>query len=36
MQVHGFMMFLAWGVFFPGGVMAARYIKHINQNGWLQ
>ncbi|GBG88691.1 hypothetical protein CBR_g48221 [Chara braunii] len=25
--VHGFMMFLAWGVLLPGGVMAARYLK---------
>ncbi|XP_024390031.1 cytochrome b561, DM13 and DOMON domain-containing protein At5g54830 isoform X2 [Physcomitrium patens] len=36
LEVHGFMMFFAWGLFFPGGAMAARYFKHINQDGWLR
>jgi hypothetical protein len=34
LAVHGFMMFLAWGLFFPGGMMAARYMKHLDQ--WFQ
>lgn len=36
LQVHGFMMFFAWGLFFPGGAMVARYFKHINQDGWMR
>ncbi|EFJ28588.1 hypothetical protein SELMODRAFT_441097 [Selaginella moellendorffii] len=34
--VHGFMMFLAWAVLFPGGVVAARYLKHLENNVWFQ
>ena len=36
LQVHGFMMFSAWGLFFPCGAMVARYFKHINQDGWIR
>eukprot|EP00850_Spirogloea_muscicola_P018145 SM000163S02313 [mRNA] locus=s163:117559:130545:+ [translate_table: standard] len=31
--VHGFMMFIAWGLLLPFGMLAARYIK---KGDWLQ
>ncbi|KAL2343131.1 hypothetical protein Fmac_004416 [Flemingia macrophylla] len=34
--VHGFMMFVAWGILLPGGVLAARYLKHLKGNGWYR
>lgn len=34
--VHGFMMFLAWGILLPGGVLAARYMKHLKGDGWYR
>ncbi|KAI3737975.1 hypothetical protein L2E82_27993 [Cichorium intybus] len=34
--VHGFMMFLAWGMFLPGGVLAARYLKDVNGDIWFK
>jgi uncharacterized membrane protein len=34
--VHGFMMFLAWGIFLLGGVLATRYLKHVKEDGWFQ
>ncbi|GKV27844.1 hypothetical protein SLEP1_g36967 [Rubroshorea leprosula] len=36
LAVHGFMMFLAWGILLPGGILAARYLKHVKGNGWYQ
>ena len=27
LAVHGFMMFVAWGILLPGGIMAARYLS---------
>ncbi|TYG96538.1 hypothetical protein ES288_A11G358500v1 [Gossypium darwinii] len=36
LAVHGFMMFLAWGILIPGGILAARYLKHVNGDGWYQ
>ncbi|GMH10876.1 hypothetical protein Nepgr_012717 [Nepenthes gracilis] len=36
LAVHGFMMFLAWGIFLPGGVLAARYLKHVKGDGWYR
>ncbi|KAI3696637.1 hypothetical protein L6452_29074 [Arctium lappa] len=36
LAVHGFMMFLAWGMFFPGGILAARYMKHVNGDVWFK
>lgn len=36
LAVHGFMMFLAWGILLPGGVLAARYLKHLKGDGWFQ
>ncbi|KAG0604091.1 hypothetical protein M758_10G144000 [Ceratodon purpureus] len=36
LAVHGFMMFFAWGLLFPGGAMIARYLKHINPDGFLR
>ncbi|CAK9178627.1 unnamed protein product [Ilex paraguariensis] len=36
LAVHGFMMFLAWGILFPGGILAARYLKHVTGDGWFQ
>lgn len=36
LAVHGFMMFLAWALLLPGGVLAARYLKHLKDNGWFQ
>lgn len=27
-QVHGFMMFMAWGILIPFGMLAARYLKN--------
>ncbi|CAN1244587.1 Cytochrome b561, DM13 and DOMON domain-containing protein At5g54830 [Linum perenne] len=36
LAVHGFMMFLAWGILLPGGVLAARYLKHLKGDGWYQ
>ncbi|KAL2548619.1 Cytochrome [Forsythia ovata] len=35
LAVHGFMMFLAWGILLPGGTLAARYLKHVG-DGWFQ
>ncbi|CAM6120752.1 unnamed protein product [Calypogeia fissa] len=36
LAVHGFMMFIAWGLLLPGGVLGARYLKHLNNNGWFE
>jgi hypothetical protein len=36
LAVHGFMMFLAWGILLPGGILAARYLKHVRGDGWFQ
>ena len=34
--VHGFMMFLAWGIMIPRGILAAIYLKHLKGDGWFQ
>eukprot|EP00250_Pteridium_aquilinum_P010873 c19688_g1_i1 orf=592-3381(+) len=36
LAVHGFIMFLAWALLFPGGVLAARYLKYLKDDGWFQ
>ncbi|XP_061365734.1 cytochrome b561, DM13 and DOMON domain-containing protein At5g54830-like [Gastrolobium bilobum] len=36
LAVHGFMMFLAWGILLPGGILAARYLKHLKGDGWYR
>ncbi|RLN34816.1 cytochrome b561, DM13 and DOMON domain-containing protein [Panicum miliaceum] len=36
LAVHGFMMFVAWGILLPGGIMAARYLKSLKGDGWYQ
>ncbi|KAJ1405362.1 Cytochrome b561/ferric reductase transmembrane [Sesbania bispinosa] len=36
LAVHGFMMFLAWGILLPGGILAARYLKHLKGDGWFR
>ncbi|KAJ6743874.1 hypothetical protein OIU85_017775 [Salix viminalis] len=36
LAVHGFMMFLSWGILLPGGILAARYLKHVKGDGWYQ
>ncbi|TYI58231.1 hypothetical protein E1A91_D11G340800v1 [Gossypium mustelinum] len=36
LAVHGFMMFLSWGILIPGGILAARYLKHVKGDGWYQ
>ncbi|PWA93505.1 DOMON domain, Cytochrome b561/ferric reductase transmembrane, DM13 domain protein [Artemisia annua] len=36
LAVHGFMMFLAWGEFFPFGIVAARYMKHLSGDVWFK
>lgn len=36
LAVHGFMMFVAWGILLPGGIMAARYLKSLKGDGWFQ
>ncbi|XP_057433030.1 cytochrome b561, DM13 and DOMON domain-containing protein At5g54830-like [Lotus japonicus] len=36
LAVHGFMMFLAWGILLPGGILAARYLKHLKGDGWYK
>uniref|UniRef100_A0A0E0E4G1 Cytochrome b561 domain-containing protein n=1 Tax=Oryza meridionalis TaxID=40149 RepID=A0A0E0E4G1_9ORYZ len=37
LAVHGFMMFVAWGLLIPGGIMAARYLKHLKSGDlWFQ
>lgn len=36
LAVHGFMMFVAWGILLPGGILSARYLKHVKGNGWYQ
>ncbi|KAF5183925.1 Cytochrome b561, DM13 and DOMON domain-containing protein [Thalictrum thalictroides] len=36
LAVHGFMMFVAWGILLPGGILAARYLKHLKGDGWYQ
>ncbi|KAK7369288.1 hypothetical protein VNO80_11324 [Phaseolus coccineus] len=36
LAVHGFMMFIAWGILFPGGILAARYLKHLKGDGWFR
>ena len=35
LAVHGFLMLLAWGILLPGGVLAARYLKHLKGDGWF-
>lgn len=34
--VHGFIMFLAWGVLLPGGAIAARYMKDWAGDIWFK
>ncbi|XP_076911249.1 cytochrome b561, DM13 and DOMON domain-containing protein At5g54830-like [Bidens hawaiensis] len=36
LAVHGFMMFLAWGMFLPGGILAARFTKHLPGDIWFK
>ncbi|CAL5041681.1 unnamed protein product [Urochloa decumbens] len=36
LAVHGFMMFVAWAILLPGGIMAARYLKHAKGDLWFQ
>ncbi|CAN6163286.1 unnamed protein product [Urochloa humidicola] len=36
LAVHGFMMFVAWAILLPGGIMAARYLKHAKDDLWFQ
>ncbi|KAL8503662.1 hypothetical protein ACS0TY_022404 [Phlomoides rotata] len=36
LAVHGFMMFLAWGILLPGGILAARYLKHLKDDSWYR
>lgn len=36
LAVHGFMMFVAWGLLLPGGIVAARYLKHLKGDLWFQ
>ncbi|KAK1293632.1 hypothetical protein QJS10_CPB17g00225 [Acorus calamus] len=36
LAVHGFMMFVAWGILLPGGILSARYLKHLKGDGWYQ
>ncbi|XP_057417487.1 cytochrome b561, DM13 and DOMON domain-containing protein At5g54830-like [Lotus japonicus] len=36
LSVHGCMMFLAWGILLPGGILAARYLKHLKGDGWYR
>ncbi|CAL1408196.1 unnamed protein product [Linum trigynum] len=36
LAVHGFMMFLAWGILLPGGILAARYLKQVKGDGWYR
>lgn len=36
LAVHGVMMFLAWGILFPGGILAARYTKHLKGDLWFK
>ena len=33
--VHGFIMFIAWGVLIPSGLLAARYLRQSHAD-WLQ
>ena len=35
LTVHGFMMFLAREILLLGGVLAARYLKHLKGDGWF-
>jgi hypothetical protein len=30
------MMFVAWGILLPGGILAARYLKSLKGDGWYQ
>ncbi|KAJ0874374.1 putative DOMON domain, cytochrome b561/ferric reductase transmembrane [Helianthus annuus] len=36
LAVHGFMMLLAWGMFLPCGILAARYMKHVAGDVWFK
>ncbi|KAL5200237.1 hypothetical protein ABZP36_021440 [Zizania latifolia] len=36
LAVHGFMMFVTSGLLLPGGIMAARYLKHLKGDVWFQ
>ncbi|XP_047052065.1 cytochrome b561, DM13 and DOMON domain-containing protein At5g54830-like [Lolium rigidum] len=36
LAVHGFMMFVAWGILLPGGILSARYLKSLKGDGWYQ
>jgi hypothetical protein len=30
------MMFVAWGILLPGGILSARYLKSLKGDGWYQ
>ncbi|KAI3687142.1 hypothetical protein L1987_80833 [Smallanthus sonchifolius] len=36
LAVHGFMMFLAWGMLLPAGILAARFTKHLPGDIWFK
>ncbi|XP_071701998.1 cytochrome b561, DM13 and DOMON domain-containing protein At5g54830-like [Rutidosis leptorrhynchoides] len=36
LAAHGFMMFLAWGILLPCGILAARYTKHLPGDIWFK
>jgi len=35
-KVHGWLMFVAWGVFVPAGVLSARWLKGLKPGLWLK
>lgn len=36
LAIHGFMMFVSWGVIFPTGILTARFLKHLNGDKWYR
>ncbi|KAJ1703628.1 hypothetical protein LUZ63_003407 [Rhynchospora breviuscula] len=36
LAIHGFFMFVSWGILFPGGILYARFLKHADGNLWFR
>jgi DOMON domain/Eukaryotic cytochrome b561 len=36
LAVHGFFMFVSWGILLPGGILSARFLKHANGDLWFK
>jgi hypothetical protein len=36
LTVHGFFMFVSWGILLPGGILSAQFLKHANGDLWFK